>query len=193
MRHALLSNRAVLLGLGVALLLASLGALLAWRLDAPRRELEAARARWLAAPVEHYRLVVRMKGWGGCSQDAEVLRERVIAISLNSCRYFSPRTVNGLFVETERFLRGPEIGSSCRRGIPGRDCACYAPYRVAASYDPQRGYPSELLVELGLYAPNRTHLDYWRYLLRHGREPACGGPVEPAGRHVVIELFEPLP
>jgi hypothetical protein len=193
MTHGLRVNRAVLLATGAVLLLVALVAVVAWRLDEPRRNLEAARARWLAAPVEHYRLVVRMQGWGGCFQDAEVRNERVVSIASNSCRYYSPRTVSSLFMETERFLRGPEVGSSCRRGIAGRDCACYVPYKVVAEYDPERGYPSTLQVIVNLYAPNRTHLHYWRYLLNHGREPACGGPIEPAGRHLVIELFEPLP
>jgi hypothetical protein len=193
MLHALQTNRALQVFAGAALLLAALAVAAAWQLGAPRRALEEARARWLAAPVEHYRLVVRMKGWGGCSQDAEVRRERVVTIAANTCRFYSPRTVSGLFAEAERFLRAPEFGISCRRGLPGRDCACYVPYTVIAAYDPQRGYPSRLQVSVGDYAPNRTHLHYWRYLLRNGREPICGGPVEPAGRHVVVELFEPLP
>lgn len=193
MPHALHANRALQLFAGVTLLLVALAAVAGWQLGAPRRTFEEARARWLAAPVEQYRLVIRMKGWGGCSQDAKVRRERVVAIAENTCRFHSPRTITSLFAETDRFLRSPELGAGCRRGIPGRDCACYIPYSVVAEYDPQRGYPSRLEVNVTNYAPNRAHLDYWRYLLRNGREPACGGPVEPAGRHVVVELFEPLP
>lgn len=193
MLHGLRSNRAVQLLCGAVLLLAALVATFAWQLDAPRRELRAARARWLAAPIEHYRLVVRMRGWGGCSQDAEVRNERVVLINSNGCRYFSPRTVSTLFVEAERFLSAPELGAGCRRGIPGRDCACYAPYQVQIEYDPVHGFPSQLQATLKGYAPNRMHVHYWRYLLTHWREPACGGPVEPADRHLVIGLFEPLP
>lgn len=192
MLQALRSNRPIQVFSGAALLLVAFVGALSWQLGADKRALDAARARWMAAPVEHYRLAVRMRGLGGCSQDAEVRRERVATVINNSCRYYSPRTVSSLFSETERFLRSPEMGASCRRGIPGRDCACYAPYAVAVQYDQQYGYPSHLLVTLGNYQPNRAHLHYWRYLLRHGREPACGGPVEPAGRDIVIERFEPI-
>jgi len=166
---------------------------LAWQPGSGQRALDAARARWLANPADHYRMVVRMKDWGGCTQDAVVRHEWVTDVAENTCRYFSPRTVTGLFREIERFLSAPEIGASCRRGIAGRDCACFAPYRVNARYHPQLGYPEEVIVTLDGYAPNRAHLHYWRYLLRHGREPACGGPVEPGGRHLVVERFEALP
>jgi hypothetical protein len=193
MLEALRANRAIQILAGAALLLAALAAAVFWQLEAPRRALEAARTRWNASPVEQYRLVVSMRGWGGCHQDAQVRRERVTAITSNSCRYYSPRTVTSLFAETERFLRSPEFGSGCRRGIPGRDCACYAPYEVVAEYDQQYGYPTLLQVRVGAYTPNRTHLHYYRYLLQHGREPVCGGPVEPVGRHIVVERFEPLP
>ncbi len=193
MLHTRRANRAVQALAGAALLLAALLGAVFWQLGAERRALEAARARWLAAPVERYRMVLHMKGWGGCTQDAEVRRERVAAIAINTCRYYSPRTVTSLFVEAERFMRGPEFGASCRRGIPGRDCACYAPYNVVARYNEEHGYPELLQVTLGRYRPNRAHLHYWRYLLRHGREPTCGAPVEPAGRHLVVERFEPLP
>jgi hypothetical protein len=193
MLQSLLANRAVLALTGAALLLAALTGGVAWQLGAERRAFEAARARWLAAPVDHYRLVLHMRGWGGCTQDAEVRRERVAVVSANSCRYYSPRTITSLFVEAERFMRRPEFGSACRRGIPGRDCACYAPYQVTARYNQQHGYPELLQVRVDAYRPNRTHLHYWRYLLRNGREPTCGAPVEPAGRHLVVESFQPLP
>lgn len=193
MLQGLLGNRAIQIFAGAALLLVAIVGGVAWQSGAEARSLDAARARWSAAAVEQYRLVVQMKGWGGCSQDAEVRRERVVAINANSCRYYSPRTVSSLFAETERFLRAPEFGASCRRGLPGRDCACYAPYEVVAEYHPQYGYPSRLEVSVGSYAPNRTHIHYWRYLLRNGREPVCGGPVEPAGRNVVVQRFEPIP
>jgi hypothetical protein len=48
-------------------------------------------------------MTVEMKGWGGCTQDAEVRRERVVAT--NTCRYYSSRTVSALFSEAERFLK----------------------------------------------------------------------------------------
>jgi hypothetical protein len=193
MLHTLRANRAVQALAAAALLLAALAGGGAWQLGAERRAFEAARARWLAAPVEHYRMVLHMKGWGGCTQDAEVRRERVAAVVTNTCRYYSPRTVSTLFAETERFMRGPEFGSACRRGIPGRDCACYAAYDVVARYNQQHGYPELVQVSIGPYQPNRSHLHYWRYLLRHGREPTCGAPIEPSGRHLVVETFEPLP
>lgn len=181
------------MAIGAALIVAGMVGAALWQVGAPRRALEAARARWEAAPVEHYRMAVEMRGWGGCAQDAEVRRERVVRIAKNSCRFFSPRTVTSLFTEVERFLRSPEFGATCRRGLPGRDCACYAPYQVSTVYNSRHGYPEELVVTIERYQPNRNHLHYWRYLLRNWREPNCGGPVEPAGRHVVVARFEPLP
>lgn len=191
MLQQLRASRALQVFCGAALLLVFLGAAVVWQLDAPRRELATARARWEAAPVTHYRMFVRMIGWGGCSQNAVVRHEQIVAVETNTCRYHSPRTVSSLFVEAERFLRGPEFGASCRRGLPGRDCACYAPYTISAEYDATYGYPSRLEVSIGEYRPNRAHVHYWRFLLNKGHEPQCGGPVEPAGRHLVVELFEP--
>jgi hypothetical protein len=189
----MLISRPLQLALLTLALVAAWAGWAAWELSAQRRALAAAKSRWGAAPVEHYRMVVRMVGWGGCTQDAEVRRERIVAVARNTCRFFSPRTVTGMFAEIERFMRLPEAGGGCRRGLPGRDCACYAPYRVGAEFDPARGYPTRVLISLDSYAPNRGHLHYWQHLLRHGREPLCGGPVEPPGRHLVVELFEPLP
>lgn len=186
-------SRALQAALVAATLAVALVGWAAWELGAQVRALDAARARWSANQVNHYRLVVRMAGWGGCTQDAKVRRERVAAIAENTCRFFSPRTVSSMFVEVERFMRRPEVGGACRRGIPGRDCACYVPYEVRAEFDAERGFPREVRVIWGRYEPNRLHLHYWRYLLRHGREPICGGPVEPPGRHLIVERFEPLP
>ena len=105
MLDLLQTNQGVQIAMSAALLLPTLVGAAAWQLGAPRRELELARARWLAAPAEHYRMIVEMKGWGGCTQDAEVRRERVVAIATNTCRYYSPRTVSAPFSEAERFLK----------------------------------------------------------------------------------------
>lgn len=193
MLHALRASRPIQLFVGAALLLVALVAVVGWHYGAPRRALSQARSSWSTASVAHYRIVVRMQGWGGCLQDAEVRHERVVAVAANSCRYHNPRTVTALFAETERFLNGPELGSTCRRGLPGRDCTCFAPFQTVAEYDHQYGFPRQVQVTVKNYVPNRLHLDYWRFVLRNGREPTCGGPVEPAGRHLVIERFEPLP
>jgi hypothetical protein len=144
-----------------------------WQIGAQARALDAARARWQAQPIGHYRIAVRMLGWGGCRQEATVRNERVDTIFENGCRYFSPRTVSSMFVEIDRFLRGPEIGARCRRGLTGRGCACYTPYRVVAVYNQQRGFPEMVQVTWGRYEPNRLHLDYWRYLFDNLREPRC--------------------
>jgi len=103
MLDLLQTNQGVQIAMSAALLLPTLVGAAAWQLGAPRRELELARARWLAAPAEHYRMIVEMKGWGGCTQDAEVRRERVVVT--NTCRYYSPRTASALFSEAERFLK----------------------------------------------------------------------------------------
>ena len=72
MLDLLRTNRAVQIVAGAALLLLALAGAAAWWVGAPYRELEEARSRWLATPTEHDRMVVAMKGWGGCTQDAEV-------------------------------------------------------------------------------------------------------------------------
>jgi hypothetical protein len=165
----------------------------AWGLSAPWRGLQAARARWAAAAVGHYRLAVEQRGWGGCGQEAEIRAEQIVAIARNGCRFASPRAVSDLFAEVERLLAPPEVGLVCRRGLPGRGCACYAPYQVQVVYNRQRGYPEEIVARLGTYAPNPMHLDYWRALIRQGRQPYCGGPLEPGGVHLIVARFQPLP
>ena len=188
-------QRNPLIWTGVALflgLMTIIGSRMA-EIGAPWRSLAAAQSRWLAADLGHYRLEVVMKGWGGCTQVAEVVQEQVTVIDRNSCRYHNPRTVTSLFREIERFAAPPDIGIACRTPLPGRDCACYAPYIVATRYHPQLGYPEQVIISIERYAPNRAHLHYWRYLITHGREPSCGGPLEPAGRHIEVVGLEPLP
>jgi hypothetical protein len=177
----------------IAIVLMALAGSFFWQIGTQARALDAARTRWQAQPIGHYRIAVRMLGWGACRQEATVRNERVASIAENGCRYFSPRTVSNLFTEIERFLRSPEIGSACRRGLPGRGCACFARYHVSAIYNQQRGFPEMVQVTWGRYEPNRLHLDYWRYLFGNLHEPRCGGPVDPPGRHLVVELLEPLP
>jgi hypothetical protein len=185
--------RRIVLALTIIGLFAASGYALYWRSSAPLRELAAARALWASQPVAHYQIVARMVGWGGCTQDAAIRYERIDSVALNTCRYHSPRSVTALFDETERFLRGAETGLTCRRGMPGKGCACYIPYGIEVRYNAQRGYVEQLVVSWASYAPNRAHMDYWRYWWEHGREISCGGPLQPPGRHIVVDRFQELP
>ncbi len=167
--------------------------LVIWHTTAAARDLAAARQRWATRPFLHYRMVLRRQGWGSCQQDVEVYNEQVVKITSNTCRRDNPRSVSDLFAEIERYLRPPEAGMYCRNGLAWHGCACYIPYTVTNVYNSRLGYPETIKVSWGAYAPNRWHIDYWHYLVANWREPACGGPLEPPGKHLVVFELKPLP
>jgi hypothetical protein len=136
----------------VAMLVLGGGALTLWQL--PRLELRAARERWAASRLAHYRLDLRYGELGYCRQSIEVKNERVVAIAENTCSEPAP-TVSGLFDQIEHAI---DI-SQGRCGPNG--CDCDGTLSVIAEYDPRLGYPRTKGIALEPLARWR-YPDYWK-------------------------------
>jgi hypothetical protein len=118
------------------------------------QEHAAAKERWQARLLGHYRLVTdHSGGMQPCRQDVEVRDERVVAVFSNTCPR-SAMTVANLFIEIERYLI--TIDGQC--GPNG--CACDGVIRVEAAYDAQLGYPLYMRVHINSDERWR-YLEYW--------------------------------
>jgi hypothetical protein len=135
-----------------AMLLLGGGALTLWQL--PALELRAARGRWAASKLTHYRLDLRYGVLGYCSQSIEVKDERIVAVLENSCSEPAP-TVDGLFDQIEHAI----TTSQGRCGPNG--CDCDGTISVIAEYDPRMGYPHTKGIALEPLARWR-YPDYWK-------------------------------
>jgi hypothetical protein len=139
-----------LFGLAAMLLLGG-GALTLWQ--RPALELRAARERWAARQISHYRIELRYGALGYCRQRIEVERGRVAAVLENSCSEPAP-TIDQLFDQIERTI----LTAQGRCGPNG--CACDGTISVIAEYDPWMGYPRTKGLALDTITRWR-YPDYW--------------------------------
>jgi hypothetical protein len=161
-----------------AMLLLGGGALTLWQL--PALELRAARGRWAALKLAHYRLDLRYGALGYCRQSVEVKDERVVAVLENTCSEPAP-TVNGLFDQIERTINT----SQGRCGPNG--CDCDGTISVIAEYDPRMGYPRTKGIALEPLARWR-YPDYWKRRLA-GR--LCSS-LELSREIITVVAFKPI-
>jgi hypothetical protein len=138
-----------------AMLLLGGGALTLWQL--PALELRAARSRWAARHLSHYRMDLKYGTLGYCRQSIEVKEERVVAVLENTCSAPAP-TVNQLFDQIERSIKT----THGRCGPNG--CACDGTISVIAEYDARMGYPRTKGIALEPVTRWR-YPDYWKYRL----------------------------
>ncbi len=111
-------------------------------------EVNAARTLWQSSGYEHYRLVA---WWhydyvGGCSEDVEIVNERVVTVYQSSCDQSALRSVSGFFE-----LLSDRLGSSRARVPAGNHCQYWV---LEAEFDPDFGYPIRMGTGLG-YSPRR--------------------------------------
>jgi hypothetical protein len=174
MRRALLAVASLLAG---ACVLALAGAL--WLAPAPARDLAAAQRRWEARPFSRYRMVIETQAFGSCRYEVEIHDEQVTAILQRSCLSPAP-TVTDLF----QLIRQHIDEGSC--GPNG--CACDGPIGAEVIYDPQLGYPRELLVrpqpQLRWRYPN-----YWKRVLFGGGCTLIGW----IGQRTTVLSLTPMP
>ncbi len=135
-----------------AMLLLGGAALTLWQL--PALELRAARGRWAALHLSHYRLDLRYGALGYCRQSVEVQDARVVAVLENTCLEPAP-TVDDLFDQIEHAI----TTSQGHCGPNG--CDCDGTISVLAEYDPQMGYPRTKGIALEPLARWR-YPDYWK-------------------------------
>lgn len=157
-------------------LVAGCAVLLAWPAEARVANAEA-RARWAARPFESYRLVTQDER---CESEVVVRRGQVNANSTDGCT-MRARPIEALF---ELIERDREASPVCG----ARGCLCELVTRVAASYHPQLGYPTEITV-LASIRPLWTSAETWRVFLSTGQPPPCSGG---SSRTISVLAVEPL-
>lgn len=117
-------------------------------------QLVAAKKKWDAQNVKHYRLTLNYSQHD-CQQEVEIKDQKVIAVKhkQNTCSTIPPQTVANLFTQIESAANGKECGPN--------GCACDGPVRIDAIYDAKYGYPNQLDFRL---KPEQRWLysDYWR-------------------------------
>jgi hypothetical protein len=173
-RRALLAGSLVLV-LGCALL-----ALGHWQ-ALPRTRLTAAKNRWTARAITHYRLV--SVAGTACRRDVEIDHDRIVRVfHADPCVYTS-RTIGDLFDLLER--AEPTLLQCTSYG-----CACDSVIALQVMYDGELGYPRRVALRVQ-QAANWRHADYWRYLWSDGRPPVCTQAVE--NEIITVLSLTPLP
>jgi hypothetical protein len=160
-----LTTRAILLALlsGALLMLScTVAGSLSERLALPS-DIAAARSRWAAAAITHYRLTT-LSG-NPCRLDVEVRDEHVVRVFREDSCSHSARTVSRLFDVVERAV------SPLYTCAPP-SCACRHVVTVYAIYDEQLGYPHKVAVRVERET-NWGERPFWRYLLAARRLPDC--------------------
>jgi hypothetical protein len=124
----------------------------------------AAKDRWAARPVSHYRMVVETGN--PCRLEIEVRDERVAAVLHEDPCGHPVRTVSDLFKMIER---APSPLYTCAPP----SCACRNVVTIYALYDERLGYPRRIAV-LVEREPNWRNTRFWRYVWSERRLPDCG-------------------
>jgi hypothetical protein len=150
-------------------------------------ELAAAKARWNANPVRHYRIRVTTVGRGYyCEQDIEVQDEQVKRIYVDTCGGFLSLTVSYLFVQAEDLLPRQV------RWNGGYGCEI----KVSRSeFHPEWGLPMKVLVRYEELAPE--NVGAFRASLIAARQRThgvrCSHTLPPFTPYSAVVSFTPLP
>lgn len=126
------------------------------------RDITAAESRWRTNGFTHYVMILEELN---CTIKIEVINRRVVRVTqLERCQR-DGRTIEDLFALARR---DGDTGMRCI--VLG--CACDDRLSVRSTFHPLLGYPTSIYVRIEAQ-PNWQHLDAWRYLIMHGRPPAC--------------------
>ena len=123
----------------------------------------AAKDRWAASMVSHYRMVV--EAGNPCRLEIEVRDERVVAVLHQDACGHPARTVTDLFKIIDR---APSPLYSCAPP----NCVCRNVVTIYARYDEQLGYPRSIAV-LAERELNWRTMPLWRYVWSEQRLPDC--------------------
>jgi hypothetical protein len=121
------------------------------------REFEAAKARWEAEPLAHYRIKVRSGGGTRvCEQDIEVRDEVVIQTYGDTCRNGQKYTISTLFATLDRLI--PRTTRWANR----YQCDVWM---SRSTFDPQWSFPRLIDVRMEVVSPiNLGALKYGRLI-----------------------------
>jgi hypothetical protein len=144
---------------------------------------------WYAQSRHHYRIVIRQRTRTGvCEQDLEIRDDRVQTVHLNQCAQPPRWTVPRLFSWVKQLS---QPASLCYPS--SLQCTCRVSTHLQVQFDPQSGYPKQVLYEWGL-RPNWESLHYWQSLVFNSDRTDCarrtrgGGTVE-----LTVVSLTPLP
>ncbi|NJO05241.1 MAG: hypothetical protein HC876_06795 [Chloroflexaceae bacterium] len=144
-----------------------------------------ARNAWEANAVPHYRLVIeRPQIW--CQQDVEVMNEQIVHVIENNCPIES-LNVSMLF-DRIADLDGYEAADL----FPVDTCPCRSVLDANVVYDPEYGYPTEVIIQETRTVSWREP-GCWRMVLAQEELPACALPVAMAQPRITHILLIPLP
>ncbi len=165
--------------------------IIALRQDNPIGELERAKTRWELSAIQNYRIVVTFeRPYNTCQQDFEVRGTDIGYKHKDSCSVGSAvagkpamnwPTVANLFARVEDGLKNPQCGSN--------GCVCDGPIEMLVTYDPERGYPRQIVYTLRQDLRTRD-LQYWLALL--GGSLANCPPVTYVGQTISVTSLEAL-
>jgi Family of unknown function (DUF6174) len=122
-------------------------------LNTSTHELTAAKKKWAAQNITHYRLTLNYSTFNNCQQEVEIKNEKVIAVKQNTCSTIPLQGISHLFTEIESADNGEKCGPN--------GCACDGPVRIDANYDAKYGYPNQLSFKLKS-EQRWQYFDYWK-------------------------------
>jgi hypothetical protein len=160
-----LNTRAVrwILSIGVVAALGYGLAGLLGQYPAAPTQLAAAKSRWAAGAIPHYRLIAQTGS--PCRLDVEVRDEQVAQVLYEDPCSYPARTVTGLFNLVER-------ATSPLYTCAPPSCACQNVVTVYAIYDDQLGYPRKVAVRAERETNWRSRA-FWTYLWAAQQLPDC--------------------
>ena len=158
----------------------------------PINDLETAKARWAATGITDYRIVVQYKRpYSSCLQDFDVRSTNIGRKHKDTCNMGGPAfgrphttlpSVADLFARIENGQNNPPCGPN--------GCICDGPIEMAVTYDPERGYPTQITYTLRQDLRNRD-LGYWLAML-DGSLANCP-QVTYIGQTISVTSLEPIP
>ncbi|MBX3086334.1 MAG: hypothetical protein KF716_32155 [Anaerolineae bacterium] len=150
------------------------------------REFEAAKAKWEADPLAHYRIRVR-NGTGArtCEQDIEVRDEQVIRVFTDTCRDKRKLTITSLFDTLDKLL--PRTTRWANRF----QCDVWM---SRSTFDPEWGFPRLIDVRMEVVSPlNLGALKYGRLIGKYfGHSRQCNITLVLFVPQVEVVAFTPL-
>lgn len=141
---------------------------------------------WNTRPFANYRVTVQIERLQHvCFQELEVQGDKVHTLN-DTCdmSWLASMTVSRLFELSSWMEQGPDCYPSVG------NCSCQRVRLGRIAYDPQLGYPREIVWQRKVQA-NVDHLDFWQRLWEAQSLPNCSAAMRPV--RIVVLSLAPLP
>ncbi len=174
----------------IILLVVVVGGLAYFYFSSPLTRMNAARAQWDSTGIHDYRIVAKYEiPFFDCQQDLEVRDEEITYRYEDGCgggnAPFDALIVSNLFKRIEANATNPACGAN--------GCACDGPIGIDVIYDPERGYPQQLIYRT--MPELRWHyLEYWQ--AQFSGNPVCPlsakNALPPSSETITVLSLKPL-